>query len=118
MKKNAQGAVNLLCVLPFLFTLGACSNSDSDELKRTVVKITSANTTTDGLNLTVDSCGGAPIALVSELELEVRISVTAEVLNPGNACLDQVDVPLDAPLGNRNIIDLYNDQALPVNISS
>lgn len=117
MKKSVRGGAALLCALPFLFTLGACSNSVSDELKRSFVEIKSVEVTSDGLNLSVDSCGGSPIALVSELELEVRISVTAAVINPGNACLDQVDVPLDAPLGDRNIIDLYNDQALPVNFS-
>jgi len=118
MKKGVQGVVVLYFILPLLCMVSACSRTDSGVQEHgpqlRIVSIDSAEVTSNGLTLIVDSCEGSPFAKVSESALEVNITVTATVQNPGPACLDSLDVTLDKALGDRTIIDLSSNSKVPV----
>jgi hypothetical protein len=49
------------------------------------------------LDLLVESCNGA-----------------REVTDPGDACLDVLEVVLDAPLGERELVDVTSGRTVPV----
>lgn len=58
------------------------------------------------LLLAVDSCAGDPEAAVDESPVEVRVEVVASVpRGTGPSCADAVEVTLDAPLGDRRLVD-------------
>jgi len=75
---------------------------------RRPVAITEARLADDGtLELGVASCNGEPeVTELVEDDDQVRVEVTSTVSNPGDACLDLVEVELAAPLGDRELIDL------------
>ena len=62
------------------------------------------------VQLIVGSCNGDPeVTALEQTADEVRIEVTSTIPGPGwggDACLDPLDVVLDAPLGDRALIDL------------
>lgn len=62
------------------------------------------------LQLIVGSCNGDPeVTALEETADEVRIEVTSTIPAPGwggDGCLDSFDVVLDAPLGDRRLVDL------------
>ncbi len=53
----------------------------------------------------VDTCNGDPEATVVEDADTVTISVTSTVRASGEECQDSLRIPLDAPLGDRTVID-------------
>jgi hypothetical protein len=53
------------------------------------------------LDLLVESCNGAR-------------EVTATVTDPGDACLDVLEVVLDEPLGERELVDVTSGRTVPV----
>ncbi len=71
-----------------------------------------------GLRLSVEvpSCNGDPV--IAEFRQEpdaVRIQiVTTEQLGEGDACADSITLTLDAPLGDRQVIDLTSGDVLEV----
>lgn len=69
------------------------------------------------LSVTVPSCNGDPeVASLDQgdatVELEVR--TTQVVRGPADACLDVVQVVLDAPLDDREVVDTVSGQTLPI----
>jgi hypothetical protein len=67
------------------------------------------------LQLGVLSCHGAPVVTgLSQDDGQVRIEVTSTVSAPGDACMDVLTVDLDAPLGNRAVVDLTSGRTLRV----
>ena len=96
-----------------LLLLCACS---SPATERRPVAITEARLPDDRtLELGVASCNGEPeVTELVEEDDEVRVEVTSTVSNPGDACLDLVEVELQAPLGDRRLIDLSSGkQVIP-----
>lgn len=67
------------------------------------------------MQLEVPSCNGDPVVaeLVEEGE-QVRIQVVTTVSNPGDACLDGIRVQLEAPLGDRELIDIPSGDPIRV----
>ncbi|WP_296668067.1 hypothetical protein [Demequina sp.] len=74
------------------------------------VRLTAPST----LEVTSPSCNGDPSVDVEEAEDAVVLDLQATVRNPGDACLDVVVVELDAPLGDRSVIDRATDAELDV----
>ena len=69
----------------------------------------------DRLQLGVMSCHGDPeITELSQDDEQVRIEVTSTVTDPGDACMDLLTVDLDAPLGDRAVVDLTSGRTLRV----
>jgi hypothetical protein len=63
----------------------------------------------------VQSCNGNPelTQLVEDNE-QVRIGVTSTVSNPDDSCMDLIVVTLDAPLGERELVDLTSGRTISV----
>jgi hypothetical protein len=67
------------------------------------------------LQLGAMSCHGDPeVTELSQDDGQVRVEVTSTVSNPGDACMDVLTVDLDAPLGNRGVVDLTSGETLRV----
>lgn len=72
-----------------------------------------------GLGLAVDqsvpSCNGDPVLdEIAEEPDVVRLRVVSTVTNPGDACLDSLEVELDEPLGDRDLIDMTSGAQIHV----
>jgi len=86
--------------------------------RRQPVEIVNAEELDEVLLVVVGTCGGEPT--VSELDqgdAEVRIvveSTTQLLAGAGGDCQDGVEVHLDAPFGDRVLIDGSNGQAVEV----
>ncbi|NTW40198.1 MAG: hypothetical protein HGA44_09975 [Cellulomonadaceae bacterium] len=59
----------------------------------------------DVVHLWVDTCNGDPETTVVETDDGVTITVVSTRRNPGDACQDSIAVTLDAPLGDRSLVD-------------
>jgi hypothetical protein len=66
------------------------------------------------LELGVSTCNADPTVSVEESASEVRLKVLAREARSGGDCRDGVIVTLDAPLGNRSVIDEATDEVLSV----
>lgn len=70
------------------------------------------------LQMNVASCNGDPeLTALEETEGEVRLEVTSTVAAPGWAsqdCLDGIEVTLDAPLGDRTLVDITTGNVVDV----
>lgn len=70
------------------------------------------------LEMSVDSCNGNPeVTELEQTETEVRLEVTSTVPGPGqpgNDCMDGIEVTLDAPLGDRVLVDARTGDAVEV----
>ena len=67
------------------------------------------------LEVGVQSCNGNPeITQLTETDQQVRVEVTATVFDPGDSCLDLIVVALDAPLGDRELVDLTSGRTIRV----
>lgn len=64
-------------------------------------------------SLMVDTCQGDPVAVVEENDQTATITVTSTKYNTGTACLDGLQVELNRPLGDRQVIDGATDKAPP-----
>ncbi len=77
-----------------------------------------ASISADGTTLGVEvpTCNGDPVVTVLEQgDDEIRIQVVStEQLRNGDDCLDSITVRLDAPLGERRVVDLTSGRVLPV----
>ncbi len=72
--------------------------------------------TPDRLSFDLHTCNGNPeLATLRETAIDVRVGVTASS-NPypatGNDCKDNIEVQLQEPLGDRTVIDLYDNEQL------
>ncbi|MDJ1114931.1 hypothetical protein [Microbacterium dauci] len=61
----------------------------------------------------IGTCPGDPVATVEEDDETVTIAVTSTLRSPGDACLDSLEIPLDQPLGDRDVIDGATGEAPP-----
>lgn len=57
------------------------------------------------LHLVVDTCDGDPEPEVVETEADVTVTVVSTRRDLGDGCQDAVEVTLEAPLGDRSVID-------------
>jgi hypothetical protein len=65
------------------------------------------------VQLAVSSCNGAPeVTSLVQGGTRVEVEVTSTVTNPGDACLDTIDVVLDEPLGDRELVDLTSGRTI------
>ncbi len=68
------------------------------------------------VQLAVSSCNGEPeITSLTQGATRVEVEVTSTVTDPGDACLDTIDVALDAPLGDRELVDLTSGRTISPN---
>lgn len=71
-----------------------------------------------GLQLVVASCNGEPeVTALEQTDTEVRIEVTSTTPAPGwpgEDCLDGLELTLDAPLGDRALVDLSTGDTVGV----
>lgn len=73
-----------------------------------------------GLQVFVGSCNGDPeVTVFEQTGTEIRIEVTSTTPAPGwpgEDCLDGLELTLDAPLGDRMLVDLSTGGPVPVRI--
>jgi hypothetical protein len=100
--------------------LAACSGTDAawtPETGRRPVDVTEVLRLVEPstVQLAVSSCNGDPeITSLTQGGTRVEVEVTSTVTNPGDACLDTIDVVLDEPLGDRELVDLTSGRTVPV----
>lgn len=86
--------------------------------ERRPVEVLSAFAAGDGTTVEIGagSCDGDPTVSTDETADEVTVRVTAEVVVEGDRfeCQDLVEVTLDAPLGNRRLVDGVSGTEVPV----
>jgi hypothetical protein len=103
-----------LTVVAALVVCG-CGGADAD---RGPVEVMEAFLDEEGaLQVTVASCNGDPeITDLHEDDAEVHVEVTATTTDPGDACTDVVEVPLEQPFGDRRLYDVSTatGQDIPV----
>jgi hypothetical protein len=71
----------------------------------------------DGLSLEVPSCNGDPelVQLIEDPDaVRLEVVTTQVVRGPSDDCLDGLHVPLEAPLGGRDVVDLVSGAVLAV----
>jgi hypothetical protein len=61
----------------------------------------------------IGTCHGDPVATVEEDDETVIITVTSTLRSPGNACQDSLQIALNRPLGDRDVIDGVTGEAPP-----
>jgi hypothetical protein len=99
--------------LAVALVLAACGGSGSERRPVEVQEARLKDATT--LELGVQSCHGRPeVTAFAEDAQGVRVEITATVFSPGDACLDLVEVVLDAPFGERELVDLSSGRTVPV----
>ncbi|WP_157987924.1 hypothetical protein [Jiangella endophytica] len=86
---------------------------------RGTVEVVAADLLADDLvMLSVDSCNGEPkMSVLEEDGQQVRVEVVASStpFGGGDDCLDTVELQLQAPLGDRDVIDIHTDESVDVN---
>lgn len=84
--------------------LGACfAGTTRGPVELTEAILVDATT----LSFGVPSCNGEPeVSRLEETSTEVRVEVVSTVHRNGDACADSIRVALDAPLAEREVIDL------------
>lgn len=109
----AGGIVLAVCLAPT-----GCSPSDAPTSRRGPVSLQNSEAVASGprsINLEVPSCNGDPVLeeLVEESEV-VRLRIVTTQSDPGDACLDSLEVELEEPLGDRDLIDMTSGTELQV----
>ena len=70
------------------------------------------------LQLNVGSCNGEPeVTVLEQTDTDVRVEITSTTPAPGwggDACLDGLELTLDAPLGDRPLVDLSTGDTVVV----
>lgn len=109
-------AVVLAVVLVVAAVVAAAYVYATTERRRSV-EIVAATAFDDIVLLEVSSCGGEPtITKLDEADDDVRIVVeaTTRLIGAAAECLDSIEAQLDAPLGDRVLIDESNGEAVEV----
>jgi hypothetical protein len=97
--------------------LAACTGPGEPTTERGPVALMedAALTAPDTVEVGVQTCHGDPeVTRLEEDGEQVRVEVTSTASNPGDACLDLVVVELDAPLGERRLVDLTSGRTIRV----
>lgn len=92
-------SVLLGSLLVAAMTLGACSSATHPSISDVYGDPTSTE-----LTLSIGSCNQNPTVDVDETATKIRLTVTADADNSED-CADGATVTLDAPVGDRDIID-------------
>lgn len=95
-----------------------CTSGDSPTSRRGPVSLEDMEAVVSrspSISLGVPSCNGDPVLdeLVEEPDV-VRLQVVSTVTNPGDGCLDSLEVELDAPLGDRELVDMTSGAQIRV----
>ena len=83
------------------------------------VPVVEALSAQDRLTLVVDTCGGDPaVDLLRERDEVVEVAVVSTVRfgGSGGDCQDGVDVRLQAPLGDRRLVDATSGEDVAVDV--
>ncbi|WP_062522633.1 hypothetical protein [Demequina silvatica] len=67
-----------------------------------------------GYEVAVASCDGDPEVLVDESDTVVTLTAEADARAPDATCLDLVRITLEAPLGDRAVVDVVTGDEVPV----
>ena len=67
----------------------------------------------DALHVVIGTCHGDPVATVEEDDETVTITVTSTLRSPGDACQDSLQIPLNRPLDERDVVDGVTGKAPP-----
>lgn len=107
-----------VCVMTALLS-AACSSQPGDPgTHRGPVSLETSEVVLlapDRVNISVSSCNGEPeVTELVERGNDIRIEVVTTVSNPGNDCLDSIEVTLPTPLGQHDLVDLTSGQQLIV----
>jgi hypothetical protein len=102
--------------------LAGCGGGSDDAASRAVedsfrtVEINGAQLRPDGtLIANLDACdAGEYTVRVSEADDEVVVTVRADALVTGDLCSDGATVPLDEPLGDRELVDGSTEEPIQV----
>jgi hypothetical protein len=91
---------------------------DTSTSRRGTVSLKDSEAVASGprsVNVTVPSCNGEPVVdeLVEDGEA-VRLRIVTTVTNPGDGCLDSLEIELEEPLGGRPLIDMTSGTELQV----
>jgi hypothetical protein len=97
-ERSGRRAASMVAAIALL---AACTSAE----ERGPQRIVGWSVADDVVHLWVDTCNGDPKAEVVETDLTVTITVTSTRRNPGDACQDALEVTLEAPLGDRTLID-------------
>lgn len=95
-------------------------DAPEDSTVRGPVAITEASAAAGGttVQLYVGSCNGEPeVTVLEQTDTEVRVEITSTTPAPGwpgADCLDGLELTLDAPLGDRALVDLSTGDAVTV----
>jgi hypothetical protein len=108
-----QGALAAVGLMALALAAGC---SDEPEQTRGPVEVHEVRLIApDTIELGVMSCHGDPeLTQLSQDDERVRVEITSTVTDPGDACMDLFEVVLDAPLGERDLVDLTSGQTLQV----
>lgn len=99
--------------LAVCLTFTGCSPSNTPTSRRGPVSLEDSEAVASGprsVNVEVPSCNGDPVVdeLLEEAEV-VRLRIVTSVTSPGDACLDSLEVELEGPLGDRDVVDNLGD---------
>lgn len=99
----ARARAVLLLGVPLLLTAAGCGT------ERVPVEVLYASANSDDvLRVSVNTCQGSPeLTSVTETAAAVEVAVASDKQSSGlrPACADHVNVELDEPLGDRDLID-------------
>jgi hypothetical protein len=101
----AGGAVGFLVALGLLV---GCAGEDSR-----VVEVFGTASSAE-LEVSVSTCNAEPAVSAAESSSEVRLTVRARQGRTRTECQDHAWVRLDAPLGDRTVVDAASGEALEV----
>jgi hypothetical protein len=95
--------------------LSGCAGS-GHVTQRGPIELMEARQTAPGtVVLGVLSCHGKPeVTVLSEDDQRVGVAVTATRTDPGDACMDQIEVVLESPLADRELVDLTSGGTVEV----
>lgn len=115
--RTRSRAVAVVLVLATLLAAG-CTSGDTPTSRRGPVSLEdmeAVEADSPSISVGVPSCNGDPVLdeIVEEPDV-VRLRVVSTVTNPGDACLDSLEVELDEPLGDRDLVDMTSGAQIPV----
>lgn len=115
--RTSRRAVTGALVLAAVLAAG-CTSGDTPTSRRGPVSLEDMEAVASdspSIRLGVPSCNGDPVLdeIVEDPDV-VRLRVVSTVTNPGDACLDSLEVQLDEPLGNRDVVDMTSGAQIPI----
>jgi hypothetical protein len=105
-------AATVLATIALLVFVTACASAEPAE-ERGPQPIVGWSNGGDVQSVVIGTCHGDPVATVEEDDETVIITVTSTPRSPGDACQDSLQIALDQPLGDRDVIDGVTGEAPP-----